>query len=145
MGLALAALSGCDSLSPQEIATHTRHCGSVRVSPKVTVRLSIYPRGNGSAWLIQACGEGTTACTPLVSYGGAPPPILSFHANTLEVALLGGSAVAVHAETFKSSGEMIKVSTNDVSKKVGVDQYFSDLDIPMGTPDMCGAWARRRI
>ena len=136
-------LSACGSPNPAEIATHTRHCGSVAVSPRANVRLSLYPRGDSTAWLLQACGPRTTACTPLVSYSSAPPPTISLEANTLEVAILGGVGIDVHTQTFKTSGEVVNLVITDVSDEVVEDQYFSNLGIPKGTPDFCSAWAQR--
>ncbi|WP_143093722.1 hypothetical protein [Caulobacter sp. UNC279MFTsu5.1] len=86
-------LANCAPPSDQ-IAASTRHCADVRVAADLSMRLSSYGEDN-ERWVVQACHPSGTACTRVLSYEHAPPPVYSMGDDeTVTIEVLGGKLLA---------------------------------------------------
>ena len=102
--------SGCGQ-SAEQVVTSTSHCTDVQVTPNLLMRLSSYAGHPDSIrlFVVQACHPTGTACSPILTYDHAPPPIYEVNGNTVEVQLLGGGKPRVHNGSINMGTETYEV------------------------------------
>lgn len=96
---AMALFLAACSQAPDQVVTSTRHCSEVKLTPDLTIRLSSYYGYPDSItmWVLQSCHATGTACSPLLTYSHAPPPVYRVAGSTVSVNILGGSGDPAHA------------------------------------------------
>ena len=118
--------AGCSQPS-ERIAAGTHHCTEVRLAPDLTMRLSSYGEEQ-ERWVAQACHPTGTACTVVLSYDHAPPPIYTISGHTVDVELLGG---VLHrrldeAKTSRTFNFRTHVVTENIGT-AGIRSFYSKI------------------
>lgn len=107
LATAVVLTAGGCSQSAERVVTSTSHCTSVQAAPDLLMRLSSYAGHPDSVrlWVVQACHPTGTACSPILTYDHAPPPIYEVKGNTVAVKLLGGGKPRLHRASIKSGAQ----------------------------------------
>ena len=102
LAVATLVLAACRQ-SPEQIVTGTSHCTEVKVTSDLMMRLSQYYGYPDSIplWVVQACHSTGTACSPVLTYDHAPPPVYTVSGNSVTVNILGGHDPRIHHEQVK--------------------------------------------
>jgi hypothetical protein len=89
--------------TPEQVVSGTSHCTGVKLTPNLMMRLSSYYGHPDSIklWVVQACHPTGTACSPILTYDHAPPPVYAVKGNMVTVNLLGGRDPRMHHEQAK--------------------------------------------
>ena len=111
-------LVGCGQ-SPERIVSSTQHCTEVVLSPDLMMRLSSYSDYPDSVAVsvVQACHPTGTACSPVVTYDHAPPPVYALADDTLTIELLGGN-LRTQVDRV-TTGRVYRVQTHKITDNVG--------------------------
>ena len=121
-GLAFATLvlAACGQ-SPEQIVTGTSHCTEVKVTPHLTMRLSRYYGYPDSIelWVVQACHPTGTACSPVLTYDHAPPPVYTVSGQDVTVSILGGRISSMHNERVKMGSRLYKFQPHVIAGEKG--------------------------
>ncbi len=116
--VASAALILANCAPPaDQIAASTRHCADVRLATDLSMRLSSYGEDK-ERWVVQACHPSGTACTRVLSYDYAPPPVYSMDDDeTVTIEVLGGKILA-HVDEAATS-QKFHFRTHKITGNVG--------------------------
>ena len=112
--LAALFLFGCGQ-TPEKIVTSTRHCTEVTLDADLMMRLSSYSGYPDSTeqWVVQVCHPTGTACSPILTYDHAPPPVYSLEGDRITVELLGGN-LQKHVDTV-TVGRTYRIRTHVIT------------------------------
>lgn len=119
---AACLLTSACGQSPEQVVTSTRHCTDVQLTPDLMMRLSSYAGHPDSIRLlvVQACHSTGTACSPLLTYRDALPPVYEVRGSTVTVHLLGGgSEPKVHHDKIKTGLNEYALDVNRIRGNVG--------------------------
>jgi len=125
-------MAGCTQ-SPEQIVTGTSHCTEVRLTPDLTMRLSSYFGYPDSIrlWVVQACHPSGTACTPVLTYDHASPPVYEVNGSTVTANLLGGLRPRILREHVKMGSSEYVFRVHRITGRVsrdGVQSFMSHVE-----------------